>query len=324
MSFATKLQEMSPNGHHWAVVLAGGDGMRLRELAYRIAGDVRPKQFCSFFGGKTLLAHTRERIAPCFADDRTLFALARAHEKFYRRELWDIEESRRIVQPLNRGTAVAMALCLDTIIQQDEDAVVAFFPSDHHYLNCSAFRESVEHALGLVEDYPQSLLIMGVKARSPESEYGWIVPGRTLLDSLIHPLHRVARFWEKPPVEQAQVLERRGCLWNTFITIGLAGTFLELIRVAAPELLRWLGTRGKDGSLDSAYENIAPVDFSKGVLTRMPARLMVQQDAASGWTDLGSPGRVMEVLTRQGVVASRLSSPGAAQRDLLEALQSAH
>ena len=33
-----------PVGHRWAVVLAGGDGTRLRSLTVKIAGDQRPKQ----------------------------------------------------------------------------------------------------------------------------------------------------------------------------------------------------------------------------------------------------------------------------------------
>lgn len=44
--------------HRWAVVLAGGDGTRLQELTRRISGDKRPKQFCSFFEGKSLLDNT--------------------------------------------------------------------------------------------------------------------------------------------------------------------------------------------------------------------------------------------------------------------------
>jgi hypothetical protein len=58
---------LSPNtNHRWAVVLAGGDATRLQELTYRGSGDARPKQFCHFFGGKSLLGHTRERIGPLF------------------------------------------------------------------------------------------------------------------------------------------------------------------------------------------------------------------------------------------------------------------
>jgi mannose-1-phosphate guanylyltransferase len=116
----------SIDNHAWAMVLAGGDGTRLQELSHRISGDSRPKQLCQFFGGKTLLTHTRERIAPLFHQDRTLFVLARAHENFYRKELGEVPDRSKVVQPANRGTAVAMALCLQFIAQEDENALVAF------------------------------------------------------------------------------------------------------------------------------------------------------------------------------------------------------
>src|SRR5882672_5256937 len=38
------------NDNHWAVILAGGDGTRLRSLTRAIAGDDRPKQFCEILG----------------------------------------------------------------------------------------------------------------------------------------------------------------------------------------------------------------------------------------------------------------------------------
>src|SRR4051794_9830244 len=94
--------------HNWAVILAGGDGTRLQALTNRISGDSRPKQFCRFFGEKSLLTHTRERIAPLFSEDQSLFALARTHERFYREELSGVDRHRLIVQPANRGTAVAI------------------------------------------------------------------------------------------------------------------------------------------------------------------------------------------------------------------------
>ncbi len=178
----------NPNtNHRWAVVLAGGDGIRLQELTYRISGDARPKQFCHFFGGKSLLGHTKERIGPFFDDEQTLFVLARAHEAYYRRELERVPTRNTVIQSSNRGTALALALCLHVITQRDEDALVSFFPSDHHYSNSSAFRESIESALRLIKEYPDCILVVGAEARYAEVEYGWIQPGRTLVDSLANP-----------------------------------------------------------------------------------------------------------------------------------------
>ena len=53
--------------HFWAVLLAGGDGTRLRDLTVRIAGDDRPKQFCPIIGPESLLRQTRARLDPLFS-----------------------------------------------------------------------------------------------------------------------------------------------------------------------------------------------------------------------------------------------------------------
>jgi mannose-1-phosphate guanylyltransferase len=157
-------------------------------------------------------------------------------------------------------------------------------------------------------EYPQNVLIVGAEARYPEVEYGWIQPGRTLVDALANPLLRVSRFFEKPTARRAEALHRRGCLWNTFVTIGLAAAFLELLQATVPHLTRSLGVRSAYSRLDQIYDSIEPIDFSKAVLARMPGRLVVMRDAASGWTDLGSPSRVIDVLTRAGARPSWLDS----------------
>ncbi len=300
--------------HRWAVMLAGGDGTRLQELTYRVSGDARPKQFCHFFGGKSLLGHTRERIGPLFDDEQTLFVLSRAHEAYYRQELARVPAQNTVIQSANRGTALAFALCLQVISQRDEDALVSFFPSEHYYSNSSAFRESIESGLRLIEEYPDCILVVGAEARYPEVEYGWIQPGRTLVDSLVNPLLRVSRFWEKPTLKRAEVLQQQGCLWNTFITIGRVGAFTELLHAALPKVTRSLERSFIKGQIDQLYGRIAPVDFSRAVLTRMPSRLVVLRDAASGWTDLGSPRRVMDVFGSQGIPPLRREPGRAGER----------
>ena len=102
-------------------------------------------------------------------------------------------------------------------------------------------------------------------------------------------------------IRRAEMLQRRGSLWNTFITIGLVGAFMELLHATVPKITRLLEDSFMKGQIDRLYGRIAPVDFSGAVLARMPGRLVVLQDAASGWTDFGSPRRVMDVLLSQGM-----------------------
>ena len=46
----------------WAIVLAGGEGVRLRPLVRQLCGDERPKQFAKIVGSKSLLGHTLDRV----------------------------------------------------------------------------------------------------------------------------------------------------------------------------------------------------------------------------------------------------------------------
>src|SRR5580704_12006577 len=92
----------SSASHLWAVLLAGGDGVRLRDLTRRIAGDFRPKQFCRIVGGQSLFRQTRARLDPLFLSNRQVFVMSRAHERYYREDLTDAGESCVIEQPLNR------------------------------------------------------------------------------------------------------------------------------------------------------------------------------------------------------------------------------
>src|SRR5580658_6615917 len=196
--------------HLWAVLLAGGDGARLRDLTMRIAGDDRPKQFCPIVGAESLLRQTRARLDPLFSGDRQVFVVSYAHERYYSRELADAKESLVIAQPMNRGTAVGIIAALVQIMQADHHAVVGFFPCDHYYSDDESFGRMVRSATAGAKQFPGSLVVVGAVAEYAETEYGWIEPGVAALGTQAKPLCRVNRFWEKPTLPQARALLQSG------------------------------------------------------------------------------------------------------------------
>jgi mannose-1-phosphate guanylyltransferase len=284
--------------HLWAVLLAGGDGIRLRDLTVRIVGDDRPKQFCPIVGAESLLRQTRARLDPLFSGDRQVFVVSYAHEGYYSKELADAKDSLVIAQPMNRGTAVGIIIALVAVMRADPDAIVGFFPCDHHYSDDESFRSLVRSATAGAEQFPDSLVIVGAEAEYAETEYGWIEPGPAVFETQAKPLCRVNRFWEKPTLSQARALLQSGCLWNTFITIGGAATFLELICSEIPEVVGSVSRALANNDLDSTYARLPCVDFSRDILAHQAKRLLALRDSGSGWADLGSTDRVLGLLAR--------------------------
>jgi mannose-1-phosphate guanylyltransferase len=284
--------------HFWAVLLAGGDGVRLRDLTMRIVGDHRPKQFCPIVGTESLLRQTRARLDPLFSGDRQVFVVSCVHERYYSKELADAKDSVVIAQPMNRGTAVGIIAALVRIMQADPDAVVGFFPCDHYYSDDESFRAVVSSATAGAEQFPQSLVIVGAEAEYAETEYGWIEPERAVLEAQARPLCRVSRFWEKPGLSQARALLESGCLWNTFVTIGTAATFLELVCSEVPDVVLSITRALAGNDLALTYARLPNVDFSRDILAHQAKRLLVLRDSGSGWADLGSPDRVLGLLAK--------------------------
>ncbi len=287
--------------HFWAVLLAGGDGVRLRDLTRRIVGDSRPKQFCRIVGDQSLFRQTRARLDPLFSSDRQILVFSRAHKRYYGHELIDAGDSCVIEQPVNRGTGIAIITTLLHVMQRDPDAVVTFFPRDHFYTDDDSFRLTIRAAAECMEQNSESIVLVGAEAEYPEVDYGWIEPGMVVSECVVGPLARVSRFWEKPPLDQARALLRQGCLWNTFVTVGRATTFFEMLCSLVPEAVLAVSLAMANDTLDVAYPALDNVDFSRDVLAKLPQRLLVLRDRTSGWADLGSPARVHDTLSRNGI-----------------------
>ena len=116
----------------WAVILAGGDGVRLQPLTMMVAGDARPKQFCPLLGPETLLERTRRRVDLLVRFDRQVVAVSRPHEVHYRYLYGELMPGRLAVQPENRDTGPGILYALLRVKHLAGNVPVAVFPSDHY------------------------------------------------------------------------------------------------------------------------------------------------------------------------------------------------
>jgi len=285
----------------WGIVLAGGEGERLRPLTRLISGDDRPKQFCRLYGGMTLLEQARRRAQQSIRAEQILFSLTRAHENFYLHELADCP-SQRVVQPRNRGTAAAILSSLLVIARKDQNATVAVFPSDHHYSDENAMAEAVERAFELSRRETDSVILLGAKPHDAEVDYGWIQVGSQVHGSPDSFL--VQGFHEKPAPLVARFLFDQGSLWNTFVMVGKVFAFLEMICSAMPGLLKALQNfpavhaPGEELRIaDAAYAGLPSIDLSGQVLSTEIQRLIVHRLGPVTWSDLGDCEQVLAALS---------------------------
>ena len=293
----------------WALLLAGGDGRRLRPLTRQIAGDQRPKQFCPIFDGETLLDRTRRRADLLTRLDHQVVVVNRAHAAYYGPLMRELAPDRLVIQPGNAGTAPGILYPLLRIRQLAGNVPVAVFPSDHYVSDDGAFISAVSQAVNVVRQRPELVALLGVEAGAPETEYGWIEADPTPLAVDGEPAFRIVRFWEKPSLRLAERLFERAALWNSFVMVGWVDGFLALTARTAPDVLAALeplrdaiGTRRETRTADDVYQRLvaAPVSFSERVLMTATDGLVVVRVKGVQWSDWGHPQRVMATVRATG------------------------
>jgi mannose-1-phosphate guanylyltransferase len=288
----------------WPIVLAAGEGSRLRELTTHSDGTAVPKQFCSLFGERSLLEDAIARAAQLVPADRICTIVARQHRQWWSRNegVRTLQSGNVFVQPCNRGTAIGVLYSLLHVLNKDSEAQVVFLPSDHYVDAPDTLTEALRVATERIRRNAEQIVLLGMQPEEADAELGYIVPGT------VDPNGgwTVARFIEKPLPMQARELIERGALWNTFILAASARTLLHLFvtRFATIvvdmqlRLSRHLTSLHDDLTpLAELYEWLPNLDFSRDILEQQQARLCVLRVPACGWSDLGTPNRVGHMLS---------------------------
>ena len=294
------------NSDLWALVLAAGDGRRLRGLTTTRGGLAIPKQFCSLDRGPSLLREAISRAARVAAPERLCAIVSAQHSRWWTAQLDGLKRRNIIVQPENRGTAIGILLPLLTLLERDPRARVVILPSDHYVRDEARLTHALRSAAAASE--AAGIVLLGLEPRAADPQLGYIVPRRESAAAY----HPVERFVEKPDIALARALLDEGALWNLFIIAADASALLELYERRCPEIVRGMraairaaraeetGGSGETGGTGEAltrlYATLPDVDFSRAILQGQEHLLRVLPVADFGWSDLGTPERVAEAL----------------------------
>ncbi len=294
-----------PGAESWAVVLAGGEGTRLRRFVRQFLGSERPKQFCRIIGSRSMLRHTWDRALRVVDRARIVTVITAGQEPYLDEEAPHGVPGTVLVQPANKETTPGLLLPLVWIARHAPEATVIVFPADHFVWEEDRFAMHVRAAAAAASGLPDRLTLLGVEADGPEVGYGWIAPGEPLGAGPATELYAVRRFWEKPDRLTAARLFASGYFWNTLVLAGRLAAYLGLAAACVPQVLGplravadRLGTPTAAAALAAAYGRIPPTNLSRAVLARCPEGLMVLAARGVTWSDWGDPDRIVRSLRR--------------------------
>jgi len=302
----------------WCIVLAGGEGTRMRPLIHAWFGGERPKQYCTFVGSRSMLQHTLDRAHRIVSEGRVVTVIGRGHSRHFSESTRMQALDLVLEQPDNLGTAPGVFFPTAYVLANNPEAIVAFLPSDHFVHPEHLFCEQITHAYELVEKYKSKILLVGAVPNRAETEYGWIDPvrdnGHGGADKA-HKVMNVLRFREKPDVMEAQALFQQDCLWNTMVMVAKAKVLWDLGRQCLPEMMYIfdaflmvllaiadgrLAPKFEESALARVYKDLQPADFSRDILQHISERSMVMPMEGVAWCDWGHPKRVATTLSDIG------------------------
>lgn len=302
---------MNHNGHPthvWAVVLAGGEEVRLRSLIRGIFREERPKQYVPLMGAVSLFRQTIDRVARLVPAARTVIVSQQDQRPYLTQELERGSKPHVLFQPQDRGSGAAVLFAVHWIRQHDPASIVAVFPSDHFVAEESTFIDHMADVVAFVARNPQRLVLAGASPTEPDPDHGWIEPGETLGETPSGPVRRVRKFWEKPDAAKTRSCLAEGWLWNTMAFAVTSAALISAGRDFLPTFLERLsratdlkGTEHEEWAIRQAYALAPTTDLSRSLLHDCPPFLAVSQLPPVIWSDLATPERVLKLIGALGL-----------------------
>lgn len=259
----------------WAVILAGGSGLRF----WPLSSPLRPKQLLPLAGAHSTAEETLERLAGFIPPSRILIVTGAALAGPLADRL-PIDPRNLLIEPRAASTGPALVWAAWEILRRDPDATILSLHADWVIGDSAAFVRTAGAALAAARKH-DCLVTVGVVPSRPETGYGYIVPGAPL----DHGARSVTRFAEKPEAGAALDLMAEGALWNSGLFAWTATRLLAEISAHTPEIARQL-PRLEAGDLAGFYEKVPALSIDVGVLERSPRVAVLP--GHFDWDDVGT------------------------------------
>lgn len=241
-----------------------------------------------------MLRTTRERVRSLIDDYHTWVVTGQDYVQKVRENLPGVPSAQILGEPVGRNTAPSIAWAASAIFARDPDGVMLVLPSDHMIQRPALFRRLVEEAMTRAEGRG-GFYTFGIVPTHPETGYGYIERDG---EGPSPAVQRVARFVEKPPVEEAERMVASGrYLWNSGMFVFPVGEFIEAVRHHLPDLAAGLGAIAREpASLSQVFGELPQISVDHGILEKVGEMYVLPADI--GWDDVGTFAALARLLPR--------------------------
>jgi mannose-1-phosphate guanylyltransferase len=284
--------------HLYGLILAGGRGTRFWPRSRR----ANAKQVLKFFGDRSLIQQTVDRLAPVLPPER-IWILTNDHlREEIVKQLPEVPKKQILAEPAQRNTAPAIGLAAHILQSIDPEAVMGVFPADHVIGKARDYLRLVRPAFKAAKE--GKIVVLGIKPRWAETGYGYIeFPSEGLGASGQTP---VKKFREKPDAATAAEFVAAGNFyWNAGMFFWKTSVLLDALREFLPKTATLLAglpafsSRKFSASLAEVFPRCENISIDYAVLERA-ANVVGIPAGEIGWNDVGSWNAVYELQSRDG------------------------
>lgn len=247
----------------YAVILAGGSGTRLgplrrgEESAFRVTAD-----------GRTLLQQTIQLLEPIVDPMDVVVVTNRRQGQLVREQAPDV---RIVTQPIDRGTATALALAVLSV-ERARDEPMVVLTADHEVDDEDVLRDQIEmagmQALDGLLGVEQPIITFVVRPTRADPELTYVEPNyNSAVRVGPHRLYRVSSVEPKPePTRTRQLFESGTRYWNAGIYVSRQDALVDRLRRYTPLFTILEPAYRSELALGAAFDRLQPVSIEETVL----------------------------------------------------------
>src|ERR1700676_1405412 len=272
--------------HYYGLILAGGRGTRFWPRSRRS----RSKQVLKFFGDRSLIQQTGDRLRPVLPPERLWILTSPQLRAEIVKQLPEVPKRQILAEPAQRNTAPAIGLAAPLLQSIDPNALMGVFPADHVIAKPREYVRLLRPAFQSAAE--GNIVVLGIQPRWPETGYGYVefpegveAGGRSAV--------RVVSFREKPNAATAeQFLAAGNFYWNAGMFFWKTSVLLDALRRFLPKTAPLLaslppfGSRKFSESLAVSFPKCDSISIDYAVLERA-ANVTGIPAGDIGWNDVG-------------------------------------